>query len=243
MKAHGQNALAVARWLSTRGKELGLVDWVVYPGLKTIASRLAGNNNRAYDLVRHSLLSPHARKWIEQGIWSGKAESGSGRDGQGEEDEGIPFGGMVSFKIVTASTSVLSAAEVSEPTSTASRFLTTTRLFTLAESLGGVESLAELPALMTHAGIPVETREKLGISSGLIRLSVGVEEKEDILFDLERALRWAVKGEVWGVETNSAGTKNVAGSVDKVGVAKVVSASLGEDKSVLSRHEEVVAQV
>ena len=63
------------------------------------------------------------------------------------------------------------------------------RLFTLAESLGGVESLAEHPAIMTHASIPAEQRARLGISDGLIRLSVGVEEAHDLIADLDQALR------------------------------------------------------
>src|SRR5258708_32963919 len=130
---------------------------------------------------------------------------------------------MVSFKIKTALPTVLSANEVSEPTSTASRFLTSTRLFTLAESLGGVESLAELPALMTHAGIPVETREALGISSGLIRLSVGVEDKEDLLVDLERALRWAVKGELWESDAVVATTTAVEDKLGDVALSEGVT--------------------
>ncbi|MCW5758568.1 MAG: aminotransferase class I/II-fold pyridoxal phosphate-dependent enzyme, partial [Phenylobacterium sp.] len=63
-----------------------------------------------------------------------------------------------------------------------------TRLFTLAESLGGVESLIEHPAIMTHASIPAETRARIGISDGLIRLSVGVENADDLIADLEQAL-------------------------------------------------------
>ncbi|HSV04388.1 MAG TPA: cystathionine gamma-synthase [Phenylobacterium sp.] len=63
------------------------------------------------------------------------------------------------------------------------------RLFTLAESLGGVESLAEHPAIMTHASIPAEQRARLGISDGLIRLSVGVEDAADLIADLDQALR------------------------------------------------------
>jgi len=63
-----------------------------------------------------------------------------------------------------------------------------TRLFTLAESLGGVESLIEHPAIMTHASIPAETRARIGISDGLIRLSVGVENVDDLIADLDRAL-------------------------------------------------------
>jgi len=63
-----------------------------------------------------------------------------------------------------------------------------TRLFTLAESLGGVESLIEHPAIMTHASIPAETRARIGIADGLIRLSVGVENVGDLIADLDRAL-------------------------------------------------------
>ena len=70
----------------------------------------------------------------------------------------------------------------------ARRFLENTQLFSLAESLGGVESLVEHPAIMTHASIPPEMREKLGISDTLIRLSVGVEDGQDLINDLEVAL-------------------------------------------------------
>ena len=63
-----------------------------------------------------------------------------------------------------------------------------TQLFTLAESLGGVESLIEHPAIMTHASIPAETRARIGIADGLIRLSVGVENVDDLIADLDRAL-------------------------------------------------------
>ncbi len=70
----------------------------------------------------------------------------------------------------------------------AKRFLERVRLFTLAESLGGVESLIEHPAIMTHASIPSEVRARLGIDDGLVRLSVGIEAVEDLLADLEQAL-------------------------------------------------------
>ena len=61
-------------------------------------------------------------------------------------------------------------------------------MFTFAESLGGVESLAECPALMTHASIPKDHREKIGIVDGLVRLAVGIESIEDIIADLENGL-------------------------------------------------------
>lgn len=67
-------------------------------------------------------------------------------------------------------------------------FLEQCRLFTLAESLGGVESLVNHPAIMTHASVPAETRARLGISDSLIRLSVGIEDCDDLLADLDRAL-------------------------------------------------------
>lgn len=86
------------------------------------------------------------------------------------------FGGMVSFEIKDASR---------EDTF---RFMKRTRVFTLAESLGGVESLVCHPASMTHASIPEEVRLKAGITEGLIRLSVGVEDIDDLLEDLDQAL-------------------------------------------------------
>ncbi|NLY01840.1 MAG: hypothetical protein GXY83_37620, partial [Rhodopirellula sp.] len=71
----------------------------------------------------------------------------------------------------------------------ARRFLERCRLFTLAESLGGVESLVEHPGLMTHASIPEEKRVAIGIGDGLVRLSVGVEDAGDLIADLDQALR------------------------------------------------------
>jgi len=70
----------------------------------------------------------------------------------------------------------------------ARRFLERVRLFTLAESLGGVESLIEHPAIMTHASIPAETRKELGIHDNLIRISVGIEDCEDLINDIRQAL-------------------------------------------------------
>ena len=64
-----------------------------------------------------------------------------------------------------------------------------TKVFTLAESLGGIESLIEHPAIMTHASIPADVRRKIGIDDGLIRLSVGIENVDDLIADLEIALK------------------------------------------------------
>ena len=85
------------------------------------------------------------------------------------------FGGMVTFFI-------------KDDLSGARRFLENTKVFALAESLGGVESLVEHPAIMTHASIPAELRAQLGISDTLVRLSVGIESEEDLLADLATAL-------------------------------------------------------
>ena len=73
----------------------------------------------------------------------------------------------------------------------AKTFMQSTKLFALAESLGGVESLIEHPAIMTHASIPPENRKKLGIDDGLIRLSVGVEDGGDLIEDLTQAFKAA----------------------------------------------------
>ena len=86
------------------------------------------------------------------------------------------FGGMMSFELKNDS--------VDE----AKRVLSSTKLFSLAESLGGVESLINHPASMTHASIPREERIKNGLSDSLIRLSVGVEDAEDLIEDLQHAI-------------------------------------------------------
>jgi cystathionine gamma-lyase len=85
------------------------------------------------------------------------------------------FSGMVSF-------------EVNGGLAEARRALKRLKIFKIAESLGGVESLVELPAIMTHASIPKEERKKAGLDDGLVRLSVGIEDVEDLLTDLKRGL-------------------------------------------------------
>jgi len=85
------------------------------------------------------------------------------------------FGGMVSMRIVGGKEATM-------------KFLTKTKLFSLAESLGGVESLVNHPATMTHASIPAEIRSKRGVDDGLIRLSVGIEDVADLQADLDQAL-------------------------------------------------------
>ena len=85
------------------------------------------------------------------------------------------FGGMVT-------------AVLNEGLDASRRFLERCELFSLAESLGGVESLIEHPAIMTHASIPADKRAELGIDDGLVRLSVGIEDIDDLIRDLEQAL-------------------------------------------------------
>ena len=89
------------------------------------------------------------------------------------------FGGMIAFEIA------------SNDLDQAKNLAASTKLFALAESLGGVESLIEHPAAMTHASIPAEDRDKLGISDGFIRISVGVEDPQDLIADLEQAFEKA----------------------------------------------------
>ena len=86
------------------------------------------------------------------------------------------FGGMMSF--------TMHGDDMAE----AQRVISETKLFTLAESLGGVESLCGHPASMTHASIPKEEREKAGLKDSLIRLSVGIEDAEDLINDLKQAI-------------------------------------------------------
>ncbi|KAF9218841.1 hypothetical protein BS17DRAFT_478474 [Gyrodon lividus] len=140
------------------------VEEVIYPGLAS----------HARNEIAYRSLSPHAKKFVDA--------LGSAVDADGnslESEGGFPYGGMVSFRIKGGA-------------SEANKFLTATRLFTLAESLGGVESLAELPAQMTHGSVPEAERALLGIGDNLIRLSVGVEEADDLVRDIERALEIAV---------------------------------------------------
>src|SRR4029079_16549945 len=90
------------------------------------------------------------------------------------------FGGIVSFAFRDGGPRAPARAR---------HFLAALRVFTGAESLGGVESLAEHPAIMTHASIPPERRKALGIDDGLVLLSVGIEHADDLIADLEQALR------------------------------------------------------
>ncbi len=91
-------------------------------------------------------------------------------------------GGMISFVIKDGKKPALERARA---------MLRSTQIFACAESLGGVESLIEHPAIMTHASIPPANRQKLGISDGLVRISVGIEHVDDLIADLQQALERA----------------------------------------------------
>jgi cystathionine beta-lyase/cystathionine gamma-synthase len=98
------------------------------------------------------------------------------------------FGGMISFTLKPTRTADGAQSGGDESMEAANKVLSSTKLFSLAESLGGVESLINHPASMTHASIPREERIKNGLSDGLIRLSVGIEDVDDLIADLEQAI-------------------------------------------------------
>ncbi|MBL9100144.1 MAG: cystathionine gamma-synthase [Myxococcales bacterium] len=136
-------------------------------GLKTLPLRMQRHGENAITVAR--FLEQHPR--VERVLYPGLA---SHPQHQLAAAQMRSFGGMISFYLKGD----LEAAR---------RFLRTVQVFTLAESLGGVESLIEHPAIMTHASVPAENRRKLGIADGFIRVSVGVEHVEDLIKDLERA--------------------------------------------------------
>jgi cystathionine gamma-lyase len=137
-------------------------------GVKTLALRMERHNANALQVARWLEGQPAVTCVIYPGLESHPQHALAQQQMAGG-------GGIVSFDIAGG----LDAAR---------RFLENTRLFTLAESLGGVESLVNHPAIMTHASVPPETRARLGISDTLIRLSVGVEDSADLIADLEHAV-------------------------------------------------------
>jgi cystathionine beta-lyase/cystathionine gamma-synthase len=143
--------------------------WLVLRGLKTLAVRMRQHSANALQVA--CFLEQHAL--VKHVYYPGLASHPQHELARRQMVGG--FGGMLSFEVQGG---VSAAREVARRT----------RLFTLAESLGGVESLIELPALMTHASLPPERRAEVGIDDGLIRLSVGIEEADDLVADLERAL-------------------------------------------------------
>ncbi|KAJ3312802.1 hypothetical protein HDU76_002806 [Blyttiomyces sp. JEL0837] len=141
-------------------------------GLKTLHLRMSRHSENAHALARFLESSPLVQEVIYPGLESHPQHELAKRQQKG-------FGGMVSFRIKNATLDV------------SNKFLSSLRLFALAESLGGVESLAELPAVMTHASLTPEARKELGVDESLIRLSIGIEEFADLKADIEQALRLA----------------------------------------------------
>ncbi|MBS0490803.1 MULTISPECIES: PLP-dependent aspartate aminotransferase family protein [unclassified Phenylobacterium] len=139
-------------------------------GVKTLALRMQRHCENGLAIARWLEARPDVAKVIYPGLPSHPQHELAGRQMSGG------FGGMIS-------------AVLDRDLAGTVRMLERTRLFTLAESLGGVESLIEHPAIMTHASIPAETRARIGIADGLIRLSVGIEDAGDLIADLEQALR------------------------------------------------------
>lgn len=138
-------------------------------GLKTLPLRMREHEKNARGIATFLQGHPRVRRVYYPGL----------TDHPGYEVAAMQmtgFGGMVSFELKGG----LVAAR---------RVLSRLRIFKTAESLGGVESLVELPAIMTHASIPKEERKKAGLDDGLIRLSVGIEDLDDLRRDLDSALR------------------------------------------------------
>jgi cystathionine gamma-lyase len=150
--------------------------WLAHRGLKTLHLRAREASRNATAVAQALEASPHVIAVNYPGLDSHPHRHialKQHRDGMG--------GGMLSFRIRGGH----DAAE---------RFCQQTKLFTLAESLGGVESLVEVPSSMTHAGIPKDQREAVGVFDDLVRISCGIEEAEDLKNDVLQALEKAVAG-------------------------------------------------
>lgn len=151
------------------GAILGPQDsWLMIRGLRTLGLRMEEMNSNAQRIAEFLDKHPAIGKVYYPGL--------PGHNGHElMKIQSTGFGGMISFDV--------GSAEKAE------EFIQKLRYFTLAESLGAVESLISVPAKMTHASIPEERRAELGIVDGLVRISVGIEDVEDLLEDLEQALQ------------------------------------------------------
>jgi cystathionine beta-lyase/cystathionine gamma-synthase len=141
--------------------------FLISRGIKTLAVRMLQHNANGISVARHLDAHPKVKKVYYPGLASHPHHEIARKQQRGP-------GAMLAFDLET-----LDAAR---------RFLNQCKLCSLAESLGGVETLISLPGLMTHASMPVEVRERVGITEGLVRLSVGIEDVEDIIADLDQAL-------------------------------------------------------
>ena len=151
------------------GAILGPMDsFLALRGIKTLAVRMAAHNHNAMALASWLESLAMVKRVYYPGLSSHPQHTLAKKQMRG-------FGGMISV-------------ELDADVNAIKRMLSRTRLFALAESLGGVESLIEHPGIMTHAAVPAETRAALGITDGLIRLSVGIEALDDLKADLTQAL-------------------------------------------------------
>ncbi|HTS82148.1 MAG TPA: cystathionine gamma-synthase [Myxococcaceae bacterium] len=145
--------------------------FLVLRGVKTLGVRMARHEQNATKVAEFLVGHPKAGHVVYPGLASHPQHALAKRQMKG-------FGGMLTFEIQGG----LPAAR---------KFLKAVKVFACAESLGGVESLIEHPAIMTHASVPPETRAALGISDGFIRLSVGIEDPQDLVDDLAQAFAQA----------------------------------------------------
>jgi cystathionine gamma-lyase len=143
--------------------------WLVLRGLKTLAVRMRAHEENATRIARFLTTHPKVASVIYPGLPCHPQHKLAAKQMRG-------FGGMVTFFL---------KGDLDESRA----FLETVELFALAESLGGVESLVDHPAIMTHASIPEKERRKVGITNNLIRLSVGIEDVDDLICDLTKALQ------------------------------------------------------
>jgi cystathionine gamma-lyase len=158
---------------SLGGSQGAFDSFLVLRGTKTLAVRMERHQANALAIARWLEARPEVVRVAYPGLRSHPEHALARRQMSG-------FGGMLSFEL--GGRNALARAR---------RFLTALRTFTCAESLGGVESLAEHPAIMTHASIPAERRRALGIGDGLVRLSVGIEHADDLIADLDQAMAQA----------------------------------------------------
>jgi cystathionine beta-lyase/cystathionine gamma-synthase len=142
--------------------------WLTLRGVKTLAVRMDRHCANARELAAWLVGQPKAERVFYPGLPDHPGHELAKRQMR-------DFGGMISVRLKGGKDGAL-------------RFMTRTRLFSLAESLGGVESLVCHPATMTHASIPAELRHARGVDDGLVRLSVGIEDVDDLREDLRQAL-------------------------------------------------------
>jgi cystathionine beta-lyase/cystathionine gamma-synthase len=150
------------------GAILGPFDsWLVLRGVKTLALRMDRHSQNGFAIAQYLERHPKVKRIYYPGLASHPQHELAKKQMRG-------FGGMLSFE-----TGSLENAKA---------VLKSVRLCSLAESLGGVETLISHPATMTHASVPLEQRQRLGITDGLVRISAGVEDIEDLIADLDQAL-------------------------------------------------------